>query len=58
MKSYVDERIFRVLDVRGREVGLWPVSAFDDDGFFERLKAEHSAITNTIVSCEDEGLEI
>ena len=54
----MDQPAFRVLDASGHTVGEWPVIALDDERLFERLQAEHGAITATVISGEDEGLEI
>lgn len=54
----MDEPSFRVLNGSGEEVGVWPASALDDERFFEHLQREHGAITATVISGEDEGLEI
>lgn len=54
----MDDTAFRVFDASGHRVGEWPVSALDDEGFFERLQAEHGVITAAVISGEDEGLEI
>lgn len=54
----MDEPSFRVTDDSGNELGVWPVGVLDDERFFERLQAEHGAMTATVISGEDEGLVI